>query len=100
MPHLPEPFQSPDIDVAQVTGQVPSVLPNWRFGFQDSQTAESKPVHGPRDGREGRSQQPGDVPEVHALVPEFHRLLHALRIEHPPLGAANTASIRQRSWAA
>ena len=37
-----------------------------------------------------------ELPEVQALVPEIESLLHLLRIERPPLGAANTPSIRQR----
>jgi hypothetical protein len=37
------------------------------------------------------------VAEVEALVTEIHGLLQLLRIERPPLGAANTASISQRS---
>jgi hypothetical protein len=37
------------------------------------------------------------VAEVKALVTEIHGLLQLLRIERPPLGEANTVSIRQRS---
>jgi hypothetical protein len=33
-------------------------------------------------------------------VPELHCLLQLLRIELPPLGAANTPSTRQGSWPA
>jgi hypothetical protein len=36
------------------------------------------------------------VPQVQSLMTELHGLLLLLRIERPPLGAANTASIRQR----
>ena len=34
------------------------------------------------------------------LTPEFHGVLQLLRIEHPPLGVANTPSIRQRGHTA
>jgi hypothetical protein len=37
------------------------------------------------------------VPQVQSLMTELHGLLLLLRIERPPLSAANTASIRQRS---
>jgi hypothetical protein len=40
------------------------------------------------------------VAEVEALVTELHGVLQLLRIERPPLGAANTLSIRQRSCTA
>jgi hypothetical protein len=33
-------------------------------------------------------------------VPQIHGLLQLLRIERPPLGAANTPSIRQCGWTA
>ncbi|GDX73859.1 hypothetical protein LBMAG40_05160 [Cyanobium sp.] len=33
-------------------------------------------------------------------MPEVHSLLQLLRIERPPLGAANTPSIRQCRWPA
>jgi hypothetical protein len=46
---------------------------------------------------EGRDQQPGNVAKVEALVAEIHGMLQLLRIERPPLGGVNTASIRQRS---
>ena len=39
---------------------------------------------------------PGDVLEVQALVTEVDSLRHLLPTERPPLGAANTATIRQR----
>jgi hypothetical protein len=32
---------------------------------------------------------------MQALMPELHGTLQVLRIERPPLGAANTPSIRQ-----
>jgi hypothetical protein len=43
----------------------------------------------------GASQSVGDPPEGAALVPEVHGLLQLLRIERPPLVAANAPSIRQ-----
>jgi hypothetical protein len=46
-------------------------------------------------GGEGSGEQPGDVPEVEALVTEIHGLLQLLWSERPPLAAANTPSIRQ-----
>jgi len=35
------------------------------------------------------------VAHMHTLVTKRHGVLQLLRIEHPPLGAANTPSIRQ-----
>jgi hypothetical protein len=40
------------------------------------------------------------VPEVQPLMAEIHGLLELLRIERPPLGAANAPSIRQGGWTA
>jgi hypothetical protein len=40
------------------------------------------------------------VAEVQPLVAEIHGVLQLLRIERPPLGAANTPSIRQKGHAA
>ena len=57
-------------------------------------------MQGPGDGGEGSLQQPGDVPEVQALVPETDSLLQLLWIERPPLGAAITKSIPQRGHTA
>ena len=65
---------------------------SWQRGAQ--------PAEGPGDGRERSVEQPGDVAQVQALVPELHGVLQLLRIERPPLGAANTPSIPQRGHTA
>jgi hypothetical protein len=74
---------------------LPLVALHWRFGLEIPQPPETKAVEHPGHGGEGSGQQPGDVPEVEALVTELHGVLLLLRIERPTLGAANTASIRQ-----
>ena len=75
MPHLSESDQSLDVDVDQVTGPLSLVALHRGFGLQDSQPPKHESVKGPGDGGEGRPQQPGDVAEVQALVPEIHGLL-------------------------
>jgi hypothetical protein len=86
-----------DINVDQVTRPLPLVAVDWWFGVQGSQPPQPQAVENPRHGGEGRDQHLGVVAEVEALVTEIHGLLQLLRIERPPLGAANTASIRERS---
>jgi hypothetical protein len=65
------------------------------LGFQVPQPPESQGLHDPSDRGEGGSLSLGDTPEGAALVPEVHRMLQLLRIERPPLAAANAPSIRQ-----
>ena len=84
-----------DVDMDQVSGMLPLVALHWRFGLEIPQPPETKAVEHPGHGGEGSGQQPGDVPEVEALVTELHGVLLLLRIERPALGAANSASIRQ-----
>ncbi len=86
-----------DVDMDQVSRTVPLVALDRELGFQVPQPTQPQAVENPRHGGEGRDQQPGDVAEVEALVTEIHGLLQLLRIERPPLGAENTASISQRS---
>jgi hypothetical protein len=95
VPHLAEPGQSLDVDVDQVTGPLPLVALHRRYGLQVSQTAQSETVQSPGNGGERRLEQPGDVPEVQALVTEVDSLLQLLRIERPPLGAADARSARE-----
>ncbi len=92
---FPELSQLFDVNVDQVTRPLPLVAVDWWFWGQVSQAAQPQAVENPRHSGEGRDEQPGDVAEVEALVTEIHGLLQLLRIERPPLGAANTASIRQ-----
>jgi len=40
-------------------------------------------------------EEQSDVAHMHTLVTKRQGVLQLLRIEHPPLGAANTPSIRQ-----
>jgi len=95
--HLPEPGQRLDVDVDQVSRPLPFVpLDRW-FGFQIPETAQAQAAEGPGDSREGCVEQPGDVTQVQALVPELDSVLQLLRIERPPLSAANTPSIRRES---
>ena len=92
---LAETGQLLDINVDQVTRPLPLVAVDWRLGVQVSQPAQPQAAENPGHGGEGSDQQPGDVAEVQPLVPELYGALQVLRIERPPLGAANTASIRQ-----
>jgi hypothetical protein len=96
VPHFPEAGQGFDVDVEKIARPLPLVALHWRFGPQVSQPTRSEPVESTGHGRERNRLQPGDVPEMQALVAEIHGLLQLLRIERPPLGAACAASIRQR----
>jgi hypothetical protein len=86
--------------VNQVTGPLPLVPLHQLFGLQVPQASESQVAESPGDGGEGCLEQPGDVPEVQALVTEIHRVLQLLRIECPLLPVAHAPSIRQRGWTA
>ncbi len=100
VPHFPEASQGFDVDVEQIARPLPLVALHWRFGLQVSQPTQSDSVESTGHGRKRSRQQPGDVPEMQALVAEIHGLLLLLRIERSPLGAARAASIRQRGHAA
>jgi hypothetical protein len=84
-----------DVDMDQVSMTVQLVALDRGLGFQVPQPTQPKAVENPRHSGEGRDQQPGDVAEVQSLMTELHGVLLLLRIERPPLGAANTTSIRQ-----
>ncbi len=84
-----------DVDMDQVSGMVPLVALERRLGFQIPESAQVQQVQGPGHGGERGSQHPSDVPQVQSLMTELHGLLLLLRIERPPLGAVNTALIRQ-----
>jgi hypothetical protein len=64
-----------DIDVDQVAWHLPLVALHRRFWVQVSQPAQAQPIEGSRDVGEGGLQQPGDVAEVQALMPELHGAL-------------------------
>jgi hypothetical protein len=83
------------VDMDQVSWMLPLVALDRRFRLQISQPLETKAVEHPGHGGEGSGQQPGDVPEVEALVTEIHGLLQLLWIERPTLAASNTVSIHQ-----
>ena len=100
VPLLAKASQQLDVDVDQIARFLPLVTMHRWLVFKVSQAAQTKTAEGPGDGGEGRLQQPGDVPQMQALMAEFHGVLQLLRIEGPPLDAANTPSIRQRGWTA
>jgi len=84
--------------VNQVAGPFPFVALNRRLGFQVSQPTQPQAVQRSGHGGEGGSEKSGDVTQVQSLMTQLHGTLQALRIQRQPLGAANTASIGQRSW--
>lgn len=69
------------------------------MGSREGQSASAPTAESPGDGEVGL-QQPGGVPQTQALAPEIHGVRQLMRIGRPPLGAANTPSIRQRGWTA
>jgi hypothetical protein len=73
------------------------VAVDWWFGLKVSQPPQAHAAENPGHGGERCYQKPPDVAEVQPLMPQLYGLLQMPRIERPPLGAANTASIRQRS---
>jgi hypothetical protein len=84
-----------DVDVDQVARRLALAALHWRFVLQIPQPPEPQGVQNSGHGGEGNRQQPGDVVHVQSLMPQLHGALEVLRIERPPLCAANTASIRQ-----
>ena len=78
----------------QVARRLTLVALNRRSGLQVSQSPEPQAVQSYGHGGEVSDQQPGDVAQVQALMPELHVTLQVLWIERPPLGAANTAAVR------
>jgi len=98
VPHLAEAGQLFDVDVDQVSWRRALVALHWSFGLQIPQPPQAQAVQGPGHGGEGCREQPGDVTQVQPLMTQLHGTLQVLRIKRPPLGAANTASIRQRGW--
>jgi len=91
-----EPGQLLGVDMNHVARLLPLVPLHRRLGVQVPQPPEPQGLHHSSHGRQGSAHGLGDPPEGAALVPEVHRVLQLLRIERPPLGAANTPSIRQR----
>ena len=87
------------VDMDHVARALPLVALHWLLGLQIVEPAKPQRVDHPPDGGEGRLEGPGDAAECAALMPEVHGLLQLLRIERPPLVAANTPSIRQRPMA-
>ena len=83
-----------------VARALPLVALHWLLGLQIVEPAKPQRVDHPPDGGEGRLEGSGDAAECAALMPEVHGLLQLLRIERPPLVAANTPSIRQGRWPA
>ena len=86
------------VDVYHVAGALPLVALHWLPGLQIPEPAKPQGVHHLPDGGEGSLQGLGDSAECAALVAVIHGLLQLLRIERPPLAAANTPAIRQRGW--
>lgn len=96
--HLAEAGQLLDVDVNQAARRLALITLHHRFGLQVPQPPQAQAVQAPGHGGEGCNQQPGDMTQVQPLMAQLHGALEAVRIERPPLGAANTASIRQRGW--
>jgi hypothetical protein len=71
---------------------------HFALGVEVPQSVQPQAPHLPGKGADRRQQQPDDPSEAAALVFEFHGLLLLLRIESPPLAAANAALIRQCRW--
>lgn len=63
------------VDMEHVSGMLPLVALQWRFGLEIPQPPEAKAVENLGHGGEESGQQPGDVPEVEVLVLEIHGLL-------------------------
>jgi len=95
-----KPGQLFDVDMDHVPGALPLVATNKTFGVKVLQASQAQALHEPTNGGEGRTESPGDAAERAALVPQVYSLLELLRIERPPLAAANTPSIRQCRYAA
>ena len=100
MPDLAKAGQLLVVDVDQVSRPLPLLTLNRSFGLKISQPPEPKTVKHPGHGGERSGQKPGYIPQVQPLMTEPHGGLLLLRIEHPPLVSANTASIHQRSRSA
>ena len=90
-----EPGELFGVDMDHVARLLPLVSLHRRLGVEVPQLSKAQSLHRPRDGRQRSSHSVGNPPEGAALVPEVHGVLQLLRIERPPLGAANTPSIRQ-----
>lgn len=82
--HLPEPGQGFHVDVDQVSRLLPLVALYRNLWLQFLNRPRPSRLRAPGDGGEGRLQQPGDVPQMQALVPEIHGVLQLLRIERSP----------------
>lgn len=95
-----EPGQLLVVDMDHVARLLLLVPLHWRRRVKVPQAAESEGLHHPCHGRQGNPKGLGHPPEDAALEPEFQGVLHLLRIERPPLGAAHTPSIRQRGCTA
>lgn len=94
--HLPELGLGLDVHMNEMTRAFPLVPLHRRNGFKGPQSPQSETAGGTGDGRKWGLQEPGAVTKVQVLKAELHDLLQLLRIERPPLGAANAPSIRQR----
>ena len=89
-----------DIDMDHVARLFPLVAPHRRFGVKVLESSQTQALHEPANGGKGRGEGPCDAAERAALVPEVYGLLQLMRIERPPLSAANTPSIRKCSHTA
>lgn len=96
---VPDPLETGKllgVDMDHVARLLPLVPLNRGFGLEVPQPPEPQSLHRPPDGRQRSPHSLCDPPEGAALVPEIHGMVQLLRIERPPLDAANTPSIRQR----
>jgi hypothetical protein len=85
------------VDLDHVAGLGPLVPADWLFGLQVSQATKPDVLEPTANSRERRCQVFGDALHCEALMAQCPGLLLLLQIERPPLSAAHTPSIRQRS---
>jgi hypothetical protein len=76
---------------------LPLVALDRMFRLQVSEPPQTKMIEHPGHGGEGSGQQPGDVPEVEALVTEIHGLLQLLRNQSQPASLPQ-AGISAYAW--
>ncbi len=84
------------VDMNHVARCLPLVPLLRSLGLRVPQAAKAQSLYHAPHGGQGSAHSLGDPPEGAALLAEVQRMLQLLRIERPPLGAANAPSIRQR----
>lgn len=94
-----KPGKGLQLEVDQVSRLLPRVSLHHRFRFQIPQVPQSQTAKGGGHGGDGCQQKACDGPKEQLLVGWADSSLRMLRTERPPLGAANTPSIRLRGHA-